>query len=224
VYKSILTAVAFIAAFGGSSSVAATIDFTDRSVWSSANSTDRVAGANVSLSSTGGMISFQQNFDRSRTPACAGFGGELACDSDGLGVSGDEISTSDRRIQTVTVAFSSAVKVTGFSFLDLYIASDGADTEQADVFLDGHVSTNLMFEAIERFDGDAAGFAHYSIHPVVVTALTFRALRTNDNLGVADFALAAVEVAPVPLPAAGWMLVAALAGLAGLRRAGVRAV
>lgn len=44
--------------------------------------------------------------------------------------------------------------------------------------------------------------------------------RTNDGFGVTD---ARVEVAPIPLPAAAWMLLAGLGAIGGLKRLGRRA-
>ena len=48
--------------------------------------------------------------------------------------------------------------------------------------------------------------------------MTFTALSTNDKRANPDLAVAAISVAPVPLPAAGWLFVSALAGMGVLSR------
>jgi len=215
-HKNVLVAAAIMAGAHGAS--AATIDFTDRSVWSSAAGSTQVAGAQVTLSSTRGTINFNEDFDRSRTPACQGFGGSLVCDSDGLGVNNDELTTTPNVAQTVTLNFSAPVRLIGASFLDLYIALDSSDFESAQVFFDNDLGTLLTFDAVEVFDGSTAGFASVMFKPTTVSSVTFRASGGNDQIGQADFALAAVEVAPVPLPAAAWMLLAGVGALASVAR------
>ena len=197
---------------------AATIDFTDRSVWSSAASTTTVLGSTVSLSSSGGVINFAQNFDGARTGVCLGFGGTLACGSDGLGVGDDEISQTQTLTESVTVAFSNALRVVSVSFLDLFLAGDGSDLESAEIYFNNDISTLISLPALQATGNNRPGFASYSLSDMIVTSITFRSALSNDNLGRADYALASIEVAPVPLPAAAWMLLAGLGGLVALRR------
>lgn len=197
---------------------AATIDFTDRTVWSSAASTQSVHGANVSVSSISGLINFNQNFDGAKTGICAGFGGDLACRSDGLGVNDDELSSTITNTETARVEFSEALRVTGLRFLDLFRASDNTETEVAEVYFNDDLSTLIQFSALQKAGAALPGYANYALDGAPVTSVTFRAARTNDGQGVADFALAAIDVAPVPLPAAAWMLLSALGGLGLITR------
>ena len=64
----------------------------------------------------------------------------------------------------------------------------------------------------------APGFAGSYVKPVIAQVLRFTVLSSNDNYGFADGALAAIEVAPVPVPAAGVLLAGGLGGLALIRR------
>ena len=195
---------------------AVSIDFTDRSVWSSAASTTTVLGALVTLSSNpAGQINFNQDFDGA--PALSPFCGEFACVSDGLGVRDDEITTTETFTQSVTVSFSKAVRVVGFAFLDLFVSRDGGTREVAQVAFDGG-PVSLSFDAVETVGGGRPGFLRVAIPGVTASSITFTADLGNDAVGRADFALAGIDVAPIPLPAAGWMLVGALGGMALLRR------
>ncbi|SEA95070.1 VPLPA-CTERM sorting domain-containing protein [Rubrimonas cliftonensis] len=214
--KTVTMAAAITLAAGVAS--AATIDFTDRSVWNSAASTTSVFGATVSISATGGAINFTQDYDRSKTGVCDGFGGALACVSDGLGVTDDEITTEGSMVQTATVSFSSAVFVKGFSFLDLYLATDGSDLETAKIYFNDDMSTMISFAALQTPSANQPGFVVGLANVAPVTSITFFAAPSNDNLGNPDYSLASIEVAPVPLPAAAWMLLAGLAGMGYVAR------
>jgi hypothetical protein len=213
--KSVVTAAVFLAS--AHAAQALSIDFTDRSVWNSASSTTTVAGATVSLSSTGGTVNFTQNFDGDKAGVCIGFGGPLACKSDGAGVNDDEISTA-QIVETLTVRFSQSLAVTGVSFLDLFLSSDQSELERAEVYFNDDLSTLVSFAA-QQVIGTKAGFAQYMLPWIIADSMTFRAAASNDKVGVADFALASIEVSAVPLPAAGWMLIAGVGALAAAGRA-----
>ena len=74
-------------------------------------------------------------------------------------------------------------------------------------------------EALETFDsvdGTTSGFAFYNVS-LTGTTFTFLSENTNDNIGFADYALAGLEVAPVPLPA-GMLLLGGALGALGIAR------
>lgn len=197
----------FAAAMTSATASAATlIDFTDTTVWTSGASTQVVSGSTVSLSAVGGTITTNPG------PIGVNDGGlGLALLGDGLGIGDDEITNP---AQALTVMFSGAgLRVIGLAFLDLFIADDASEKEVAIVeFSDGTTET---FDAVSKGNG---GFAFYSLPGKLVTSLTVTADSTNDNRANPDLALAAIQVAPVPLPAAGWMFVSALAGMGLLSR------
>ena len=59
----------------------------------------------------------------------------------------------------------------------------------------GSFTADLLFQ-------QQGGYKHASVAPIFADALVFKAAAGNDNVGQADYALAAIEVTPVPLPAA----------------------
>jgi hypothetical protein len=207
-FKSLIVAAVAATGFAGAASATSLIDFTDSSVWSSGSSTDTVLGSTVSLTSVPpGSITVNNP-----GPVGVNDGGlGLAFDGDGLGVRDDEITSPG---QSITVLFSGAgLNVAGFAFLDLFIADDASEREVADVEFDD--GTVMSFDAQSKGNG---GFAYYAIAPKRTTSLTFTAESTNDKRADPDYALAAIEVAPIPLPAAGWMFISALAGMGFLSR------
>lgn len=204
--KSTLMA-ATVVAFSAAAASAARIDFTDSNVWVDGNSTQSIAGVTVSVAPVG-TINFTQKFDG--TPGETDGLAEL---SDGLGVSDDEISAPR---ESVTVSFSQTVRVIGLHFLDLFLAQDGSELEDALVSFNG--GPLVEFNALKTPNPKNGGYAFYGFGPIAVNTITFTAGTTNDRRGVPDYALAAIDLAPIPLPAAGWMFISALAGMGFLAR------
>lgn len=207
-----LLASAMVIGLGATVAQAATVDFTDDSVWASGSSTFVVDGVTVSLSSTGGAIQ-QTAFD-----APADTGGLFNGSTDGLGIGDDEISFGD---QSITVSFSAPVKITGLRFLDLFLGPLGQDFEVAiATFSGGDVVNTSAFAA-----GPGNGFvSNESFSPIVASSVTFTAGIGNDGAGSPDFALAGLSfenVSIVPLPATVLLMGAGLISLAaaGRRRA-----
>ncbi len=62
------------------------------------------------------------------------------------------------------------------------------------------------------------GYVAATFAPILAKVISFTVLDTNDAYGYADGALAGVGIAPVPVPAAGLLMVGGLGGLAALRR------
>jgi hypothetical protein len=218
-------------ALAGGAQAATLIDFTDRSVWSgvdgTATSSASYGGLTVGLTSNpANRLNFTQPFD-SQGPAayCLEKGGRLACDSDGVGVIDDEITNDDSEVtpprQSITVTFSKVKRVLSFEFLDLFFAGDeeGPDHEVAMVYVNGNRDDTRSFSAVDRIVLDGGyKFVANPFGNLNINSLTFFADSTNDTLARPDYALAAISVAPVPLPAAGWLLLAGIGGLGALRR------
>ena len=72
--------------------------------------------------------------------------------------------------------------------------------------------------ATDVFGNNRPGFASSTFAPILVSDIFFTIMSTNDNIGFADGALAGIGLAPVPVPAAGLMLLGGLGGLAAMRR------
>jgi hypothetical protein len=103
----------------------------------------------------------------------------------------------------ITVTFAWAVKLVGFSLGNV----DGNDNY--DLRINGGGFVNNLAASVSN-----------TVNVNNVTSFRIRASGTFlvDGLGNDDFTLASIEVAPVPVPAAGLMLLAGLGGLAALRR------
>jgi hypothetical protein len=197
---------------------AATIDFTDTSSYAFAASGFSGTAGSSNLGYTVSPVPsnrpLTQNVPFDGTPVPAGTG--LALETDGLGVGNDEITQGNQRI---VVEFARLVRITGLHFLDLFQDLTGPTLETALVEFDGK---SASFDAIYDRNapgGDFGGYAFYGDQKLVGSKFTFSVMGTgNDQQGSADFALAAIELAPVPLPASVLLLGAALGGLGLMRR------
>ena len=218
---------------------AATLDFTDLKTFTGANALSATAsGASGRIGSGAAAVVWtlspsvrpmKYNFStQSGAPAVLqgtdnGFDGDdkaalqassgLKLDGDGIGVRNDENSET----QWLTLTFSKAVKITGIHVLDLFfgvgkglgaevaaISGDLVDSLMADQQVGVAPRQGYRFKAV-----DSKGFT--------VTSLRFDPAGMRDDSQI-DFALAAVDVVPIPLPAGGLLLLTALGGLAVARR------
>ena len=212
--NTLATSVAAVA-FAGMAS-AATIDFTDNSVYTSKSNfsaTGTTAGVTWTVTSIpdGGLT--YTDFDGSDAMS------PLANDFDGIGVGDDEISNNTT--QFVTVTFSQNVTFTGAQFLDLFSdpAVGSEDQEMALVFFGAADGTaDAMFQGDQEFPGTGYFSGSFSWTGNVLTFGV--ADNSNDGVGVGDYALAAIsfESAVIPLPAAGFLLLGGLGGLAAMKR------
>ncbi len=182
---------------------AATLDFTESSF---IGANGNVAGTTYSITTTGGSLSWGQGQDGS---TCVG----LDCIRDGLGIGDDEITIGGEEIR---IDFGTTVRITGFSFLDLFSSNDGNNQERA---LVTYGSGSMFFDALvtETPGGDSGFRAVYGLD-ILTDFLAFTADGSNDNLGRDDYALASVTVAAVPLPPALTMFLVALCGIGYLGR------
>ncbi len=193
---------------------ASLLDFTTTTTFASitnAGASGSVDGVNYTITPNPvGQLTFAEV---NTGTTCAGNG--LACSFDGLGVSDDEISNGGVA-ESITIMFDQEVTITGLYFLDLFVAANHSSSEQADVMIDG--GGVIDFAAVEVFNSFVSGFAHYDGLGLTGTTFTFSSLTSNDNVAVADYALAGLELAPIPLPAGLLLLGGALGALGVARR------
>ena len=135
-----------------------------------------------------------------------------------MGVGDDEIT--HEADQYVTLTFGKAVTISAFHFLDLfYGTARGKGAEVAQVW---DTATNTLlasFSADQEVTANAIGGYKFGAldGTIKVTSLTFKAGGAKDDNN-RDFSLAAVDIAAVPVPAAGLLLLTAVGGLAAARR------
>ena len=208
-FKSI--ALGAILALGVSAANAAVVDFTSASTGTSGS----LFGGSVAWNMTAsGILNNSQLFDGKSKPVGTGLSFER--DGYGVGAKDDEITTSAHGQEWIEVAFSSPVLVNAFYFLDLFKARNGQTLEVGQATVDGTSTFSLI--ATDIAGSGAGGFVGLSIKPILATVIRFTVLSSNDNFGFADGALAGIEVAPVPLPAAGLALLGGLGAMAAVRR------
>ncbi len=202
---------ALAAAFGlaGAAATAGTIDFTADPV----ATTGSVDGFGYTITTTGGMLSTTPYDGGNPTPVNAF---DLAFALDGAGVNDDEITMLMNGSQSIIVTFDQAVRLTGFAFLDLFRDAIGDDSDEVGVVtVDG--GTVLDIFAVDQF-GAGAGYAERTGLGAIGRAFAFTVRSGNDSVGQPDAALAALQVAAIPVPAAGVLLIGALGGLGFMRR------
>ena len=160
-------------------------------------------------------------------PILLGSGQILAGDNDGYGVRNDEITG----LQSITITFNKDVRLTAAYFLDLFFANAFASSAAAQASLDPNSNAEQAFVSVGSSVGAADG-SLYAMHPLsegrglgeltglslVGSSFTFYVGPTNDASGQADYALAALNVTGVPLPASALLLGAGLAGFGLVRR------
>lgn len=188
------------------------IDFTDASTghWGSL-----FQGSVTWQLTSSGILNNSQAYDGTSTPSGTG----LSFETDGYGVgrNDDEITTTPMRQEWIEITFSAPVLINAVYFLDLFVSPDHSSREVGQASVNGG-SPLISLAATDIVGTGAPGFVAATFAPVYATVVRFTMLSSNDSFGYADGALAGIGIAPVPVPAAGVMLLGGLAGLAALRR------
>jgi hypothetical protein len=183
-----------------------------------------IGGTAFTVTSFGGKLSNPEAFngDLAAVDQAPGtIASQLSFLSDGHGVGNSEIGRGPFITQSITVTFEKAVRVVGFAVIDLFRRSaDGDKGEQA-------IMTGSSGQSVSIFAADGglstnpgiAGYAETKAFPsFLTTSLTFTVGTTNDRSGVPDAALAAIEIAPVPVPAGGLVMLAGVSALLAFGR------
>lgn len=236
------TSLSLSAAFAAN---AALLDFTDLDTFTAPDATATTSSASGMIGSikwtlTPSVTPMTYNFDSSAPAPLAGpeggfngvakpVGTGLAFEGDGIGIINDEVSGGNP-IETLVLSFSDRVQIKGLHFLDLFFSTpdmpngNGDRHEAVNVFdtvtgmlLATFVSDQLLINAAGTNGGNAIGGYKFGDLDWIGKSLTFRVAGSRDDTS-RDFALAGVNVSPIPLPAAGFLLLTAIGGLAAARR------
>lgn len=212
---------------GSVSASAALLDFTDESAATGTYDVQGTASASGTLSdgNTWTLLptpsTWELSYVTDGAPGGAPSTVPLAGDNDGVGVQkpgkvNDEI-TAPREM--ITLKFANAVRINALYFLDLFKATTPGDTEHALLSVDG--AADIQYDAQEVYVAGGFGFGGFNTD-LIGKSFKFSAgilnPNNNDDIGDPDFALAGVDVSPVPLPAGLLLLGGALAGLGVARR------
>lgn len=191
---------------GTGTASAAFIDFTASSMASG-----MAGGTTYSLSSSPGDT---LNFAAAGAPGPIG---GLQGANDGVGLNDDEIGNETN--EYITVTFGRTVRLSSAYFLDLFADAQGGSAETAWVYTGSAPGGTpaASFDGTEAYAPGGFGFLQGSLS-LTGTSFTFDAGEGNDGKGIGDFALAGLEFAVIPLPAAGLLLGTALCGLGFARR------
>jgi hypothetical protein len=224
---SLLSAVFVLA--GAAPSDAALIDFTDRAAWSLAEGADDDPGFTSGTTYDGVSVRVTSNGPATLltfnagdvNPTCAAVTG-LACDGDGLGINDDEITYGDifqGTADSIFVYFSAPVNVASVGFLDLFGVTGGDTQAETAKWL----ALLTDFSIVEGFvvGTDTGNLGYKTAAPNLSNVLAMRfftanSITTPDPAANSDFALAAIEITPIPEPAT---LILTGAGLAAAFRA-----
>lgn len=215
---------AAVLSFGGvGTASAALIDFTDHSIYSTMTASEAIgASGGIHFRVTGvptGELTYNGGGD------APGPVGPLAGDGDGIGIKDDESGPDEYLIleffEDAALTIAADVRLVGAHFLDLFIAAAGDDHEFVNIYDGTPPSAASLIEgpidAVQSLGSGpgykfAGGFSHTS------SIFSFDSGEGNDSAGVQDFALAAVEIEPVPLPAGALLLGTAMIGFGVARR------
>ena len=153
-----------------------------------------------------GTLDNSDAFDGATAPS----GTELAFETDGYGTGVDAR-------HWIFIDFSAPVLVDAFHFLNLFSDTADGTAEYAWVVVnDGE--HEFEFVAGEDWSLGASGFIGRSVDPILASSIRILSGGGADGTALADGTLASIGIAPVPVPAAGAMLLAGIGGLAALRR------
>jgi hypothetical protein len=194
---------------GSVGAFASTIDLTDNGSYVANGSSAEgvVDGVTWEITPVPGdaTLTYNTPYDGGAEPVGAG----LAFENDGIGIDDDEVTFD---AESLVMTFSEAVTVESVAVLDLF------GLETMTLWADG-VEIGTLTTTTASGDNSFGGYALYVLGtPVTATTLTFVPGSQNDEYGSPDFALAAVTLAPVPVPAAGLLLLGGLGLLGAAKR------
>lgn len=206
---------AIVTTAGAMGASATTIDFTDNGSYTftptaATGSTDGIGWTLDSNPSTS-LLTNSEAYNGISKPVTP-----LALENDGIGVILKATDVDDEVTfpkESLTMTFDEEVGVTGFYFLDLF------GRETVTIYADGNLVTPVttVTSPWGPRNNSKGGYVYYAFD-TTVTSLTFVPGSNNDNRGKPDFALAGIDLAAVPVPAAGLLLLTALGGLGLARR------
>lgn len=196
---------------GSVGAFASTIDLTDDGSYTATATSASGVVDGVSWEITPIPVSASLTYNTPYDGGAAPVGAGLAFENDGIGVSvGDDEVTYPT--ESLVLTFGEAVTVESIAVLDLF------GLETMTVYADGMLVGTLN-ATFASGDNSFGGYALYVLgSPVTATTLTFVPGSQNDSFGSPDFALAAITLAPVPVPAAGLLLLGGLGLLGAAKR------
>ncbi len=168
-------------------------------------------------SGNGALSGVENGFNGKNEPVDTG----LAFEGDGVGQVDDEFS--NLRQESLILSFDKTVRISGIHFLDLFWGIPNPESssvkqyEQVNVF---DTLTNTLLATLtggEKNDINKTGGYTFGALDYTGKSLTFVTAGAPDDNDI-DFAFAGANVAAVPLPAGGLLLLTAIGGLAVARR------
>ncbi|GMR16443.1 MAG: hypothetical protein BMS9Abin31_0778 [Gammaproteobacteria bacterium] len=185
------------------------IDFTDKS-WEAAINAGTGTSAtigNVTLTANTGSLTFNRNDSGGCKNGQPTNG--LQCDGDGIGINNDEITQGGS--QQITVSFSEAVNINNILLLDLFANETGYELDWSKRTGEIAVIDGLFYSGPNPLAG---GYYATGITGQGITSIVFSGYLDRFS----DYALAGIDISPVPIPGAAILFGSALLGFFGFKR------
>jgi hypothetical protein len=235
--KSKILIAAIVAGLASPAAASTVLDFTSSGIGTGNLSGTTAFGANYEITGSPGALT---DATHGTDLGCTGAGWDFACDATngrfdvGFGVVGANDNEVDgiENGEYVQVSFDRLVRINGFAGMLTYndSLSPGQNTEQVALFYskDGGLSFSSILGITQNTDADpnggdntfgTVGLSFLNGLSLDANVVRFRAAGTGTfDDGNANITAAALEISAVPLPAAGWLMLAGFGGLAALRR------